>query len=199
MTDIGILEVTQEVVLARQVIYYCGTAEFSYDQFYQCADILWWEIRTWEVFAPGISTFDLNTCMRNALVIQDLYSEDGRYKFDDRVILTGPSRPKTSWTLLVNSLYSSRWHRATDAKDKIYALLGLVKTKPRLLTHQTVEVDYEATTASVYTDAVQSVILDTSWLAILVLVEDHGKRSVSDLPSYVPDFSVSADQFGIGW
>jgi hypothetical protein len=191
--------VIQEVVLARHVTYYCGSAEFNYDQLFQCADLLWWEIRTAERFAVNASTLESNTCMRNTFLVQDLYTEEGRYKFDDRVILVGPGRPKSAWTFLANLLYSSRRHQASDSKDKVYALLGLITTKRQLSVRDTVSVDYEATTAEVYTSAVRGIILDTSWLGILVLVEDNAKRSVASMPSYVPDFSVSADQFGIGW
>jgi hypothetical protein len=191
--------VIQEVVLARHITYYCGSAEFSYDQMFQCADLLWWEIRTVGRFAFDTLTSESITCMRNTFLVQDLYTEEGRYKFDDRVILVGPGRPKSAWTFLANLLYSSRRHQATDSKDKVYALLGLITTKRQLSVRDTVSVDYEATTAEVYTSAVRGIILDTSWLGILVLVEDNAKRSVPSMPSYVPDFSVFADQFGIGW
>ncbi|CZT45966.1 uncharacterized protein RSE6_06329 [Rhynchosporium secalis] len=174
--------VIQEVVLARYVTYYCGPAEFSYNQMFQCADLLWWEIRTAERVSFDSSTIESSTCIRNTFLVQDLYTEEGRYKFDDRVLLIGPGRPKSAWTFLANLLYSSRRHQATDSRDKVYALLGLIATKRQISARDTVSVNYAATTAEVYTLAVRGIILDTSWLGFLLLVEDNAKRS-----------------FGIGW
>jgi hypothetical protein len=85
--------VIQEVVLARHVTYYCGSAEFNYDQLFQCADLLWWEIRTAERFAVNASTLESNTCMRNTFLVQDLYTEEGRYKFETQVSLDLPCKP----------------------------------------------------------------------------------------------------------
>lgn len=84
---------------------------------------------------------------------------------------------------LLDVLARFRWTNATDARDKIYGLLGLVS-------HHSISVDYSKTTQQVYMDVALSLINDSSNLDILCQSpwSDLVYR-MPDLPSWVPDFT----------
>ncbi|KAL9110856.1 MAG: hypothetical protein Q9227_004656 [Pyrenula ochraceoflavens] len=193
----------QELVLAREVEYYCGQFTFPRDEVLLCTDLLYWEIVTWPELVTQTYDYDLITSSRNVFVIDDLYHESGRFKYHDRVALVGPwSNRESPWKFLMNLLYSSRRHQATTSKDKVYALLGLVRTKKGLSSvalDKFVKADYTKPSSQVFVEAAQGIILDTKWLGPLVLVENRPDLDDLNLPSHVPDFSCRGDQFGLGW
>ena len=75
---------------------------------------------------------------------------------------------------------------ATDPRDKIYGLLGLV-TDWNVSRTPRITADYNQTVSTVYQSAIVSIIFDTLVAEILVL--GGGERALPDLPSWVPDLS----------
>ncbi|KAM0433301.1 hypothetical protein ACHAPT_004177 [Fusarium lateritium] len=84
---------------------------------------------------------------------------------------------------LLDVLARFRWTKATDPRDKIYGLLGLVS-------HHDIVVDYNKTPQQVYTDVAVSLINNRGNLDILCQSpwSDLVYR-MPDLPSWVPDFT----------
>ncbi|KAI0199526.1 heterokaryon incompatibility protein-domain-containing protein [Astrocystis sublimbata] len=193
----------QELVLAAKVEFVCGSVAFSLDELAMCADLLYWEIRNWPEVTSHTPNYDPVVPMRNTFVIEDLYKEGGRFKYYDRVILVGPdSNASSPWHFLLNLLYSSRKHRATVGTDKVYALLGLIRTKAGISSQaleRFIHADYEKSTVDLFWEVMQGAILDMTWLGPLVLVEMRPDLDTQHLSSYVPDFTAAGDQFGIGW
>jgi hypothetical protein len=72
---------------------------------------------------------------------------------------------------------------ATDPRDKVYALYGLLEDS----TAAGFSADYKKLTELVYTDTAKFLIEQYILLDILGLVEP--KHSLSPLPSWVPDWS----------
>ena len=86
-------------------------------------------------------------------------------------------------------LSSTRRFQATDPRDKIIAVVGLAD-------HRTVGMpvsrilDYETPTAQLYRDVTGTLIRSQRSLTLLSSVEDRSDRSLHELPSWVPDYSV---------
>ncbi len=80
-------------------------------------------------------------------------------------------------------LYNTKTRRATDAKDKIYAIRALVK-KPTII-----KVEYKKALQDVYSDAVKACITQDDCLSILSCVEERRTHENAKLmPSWVPDW-----------
>ena len=77
-------------------------------------------------------------------------------------------------------------HACTDARDKIYALLGLQSPANNLA----IIPDYKMTAPEVYITAAAAILTQTSSLQILGLASDR-PDSDPNLPSWVPDWRVS--------
>lgn len=95
----------------------------------------------------------------------------------------------------------ARSAQATDPRDKVYALLNLAKDAESL--HKVVDgkripfgIDYTKAVKEIYTDAAQAMVLSSGLQGTLT----HARRnnpSVYDLPTWVPDWSISRTEFGI--
>ena len=75
---------------------------------------------------------------------------------------------------------------ATDPRDKMYGILGLVTDWDVSRTPR-ITADYNQTISTVYQSAVVSILFDTLVAEILVL--SGGERALPGLPSWVPDLS----------
>jgi len=88
-------------------------------------------------------------------------------------------------------LMSLRMFKASDDRDKIYALMGLAwKERPPFSTHpDALAPDYTLSVVELYTKVTRVMIQSQQNLRILGHVEDRSFRKLFDLPSWVPDFS----------
>ena len=89
----------------------------------------------------------------------------------------------------------SRYFNATDGRDRLYALLGLWTQS---LTYKK-EMEYivpayeSVNVEGVFTQASWAIIREMEDLNILCQVEDHSIRKERNLPSWVPDYSVTPE------
>lgn len=127
--------------------------------------------------------------------MQDTYGRQGRPTFAS-TIQNSRARIKLdadrSLTLLLSSM---RRFKATDPRDKIYSLLGLVRSKKDLESHgkvddNVVRPDYSSSVDTVFRQVTESLIKQESSLALLSTVEDASLRVTLNLPSWVPDYAV---------
>ncbi|MCJ1360241.1 MAG: hypothetical protein MMC33_010244 [Icmadophila ericetorum] len=82
-----------------------------------------------------------------------------------------------------------RTHIASDPRDKFYALCGLSSDSgPDGLN---IEPDYTLSNRDVYTKVAVAMLKNCSKLDVLSVPKVPGKSEVSNLPSWVPDWSVS--------
>ncbi|KAF2647208.1 HET-domain-containing protein [Lophiostoma macrostomum CBS 122681] len=95
-------------------------------------------------------------------------------------------------TILFQRLCESRYCGATDPRDKVYALLGLLPQGMADLIH----VDYTKSVTQVYV-ATASLLVKTIGLTILSAVQ--GTSSIDDLPSWVPDWTLPFQQTVLGF
>ncbi|ERF70676.1 hypothetical protein EPUS_02542 [Endocarpon pusillum Z07020] len=104
--------------------------------------------------------------------------------------VTGARNPCEMCVALFLSLLSGmRGYQATDPRDKVYAALGMAtkflpEGEDALMTP-----DYSLSVSEVYRRFAAFEIVKLPYVAVLSYVEDKSIRLLSDLPSWVPDFS----------
>lgn len=113
-------------------------------------------------------------------------------KSDQSRDLAAYSSIKAFNCLLEILLYETRWFRATDPRDNIYAILSIVShvfgttyTKEDLW-----RPDYRLSVSKLFINVTREIATRTGSTSILSLV-DHDEKQLSDLPSWVPDYSAS--------
>lgn len=93
-------------------------------------------------------------------------------------------------TNLLDVLVMTRSFEASDPRDKIFAVLGLATLGRTLLpTTEIIRVDYELTPAEVFLETAWAMIKKSKDLNFLAEVEDPHLRNITDIPTWVPDFS----------
>lgn len=95
-------------------------------------------------------------------------------------------------TIIFQRLCESRYCGATDPRDKVYALLGLLPQEMVDLIH----VDYTKSVAQVYI-ATASLLVKNIGLTILSAVQ--GTSLIEGLPSWVPDWTLPFQQTALGF
>ena len=101
--------------------------------------------------------------------------------------LSGPYGPRIPLTALLCKacLPSARFY-ATNRSDLVYALLGLSSDASEL----DISPDYSLSDSEVYTNVARSLLTKQHHTWILSL--NHHPKSIPDLPSWVPDWSVAS-------
>ena len=101
-------------------------------------------------------------------------------------------------SLLQYAVYRYRISMSTDPRDKIYALLGFNENLTAgKQSCEPIVPDYTKSVTQVYIEATQYLLETSRNLSILSTVEDRTFRELKNLPSWVPDYSVSCTS-GIG-
>jgi hypothetical protein len=88
---------------------------------------------------------------------------------------------------LLEALASNRHLKATVGRDMVYALLGLAED----VDITTYKIAYEKTVEAVYTDAVLYILHTSQSLAFLCAANPKNPGSALQLPTWLPDWSVS--------
>ena len=94
-----------------------------------------------------------------------------------------------------NMLETNRSFDATDARDYVYATLGVIDTAAvhRNWTMTGIVVDYTKSVADVYADAAKRIMEASKCMNLISLAQDPQMRRQHDLPSWVPDFSARGE------
>ena len=167
--------VIQEAALADDAFVVCGRRVFNWDDIGRTAQYL---------VSSGFFR-----------AMQDIYGRQGKPTFAS-TIQNCRARVKLdedrSLTLLLSSV---RRFKATDPRDKIYSLLGLVKDQKDLEPHGKVDnniihADYSSSVDTTFRRVTKSLIKHEKALALLSTVEDASLRVTLNLPSWVPDYAV---------
>jgi hypothetical protein len=167
--------VVQEVLLAPAALVVCGRQTMPWDRFAFTFDTglkggLWDQILLGFLFDPTFTPFSS---------LYHLYVQH----------TAGGVSDLGAADQLVSLLVSLRVRNATDARDKIYAALGLMKDP-----ENTVGIlpDYESPPEDVYTRATSSILKASGNLDILGICSTNKlDESTLDLPSWVPDWSAT--------
>ena len=172
--------VLQEIVLTGILILYCGNIEVPWRDLGVVAQLL--DQRQKKVGAFSAKYISLKEAARN-IEISVVKLVDWRDRW-----MHGAGANKPAEFNLENLLFDT-WHfRATDPRDKIYGLYGLLSLKDTAT--QDWKADYERPVAKVYADATKQIFSDASELKFLSAVVDRSLRNLTSLPSWVPDYSL---------
>ena len=164
--------IIQEVVVSKLALLCCGDAIVSWEEFsiaFMCCVKL-------DIFSNLQSRVFFNWPVVFLLIsTEDDYDKD----------------KKTSGETLLQLLHRHRKCLAKDTRDKIYALLGLaddVNTGILQITPR-----YNVSSDLVYIDAAKSIIKSSQTLDLLSTPRVSVQSQVGNMPSWVPDWSVSDD------
>lgn len=187
----------QEIVLARSVEVYCGPNKIDWaklEDLLRFLDTSDWDMRL-SRFAnssdiqqtPGKAT--LITMNHRQRVTRETLTgrQNGKYlgsvpsNHDSIDVIIG---------YLDSLLYSLRLRTATDKRDHLYALYGIVSTLCvcRRVRNPLPRPDYQRQVAQVFADFCKTILAQSSTLWLLSSVEDRAADD-SPYPSWVPDFS----------
>ncbi|KAH7312693.1 heterokaryon incompatibility protein-domain-containing protein, partial [Stachybotrys elegans] len=168
--------VIQEVALARRVVCYCGQASIDWQHL--------------EVVSGFLATTAWSTWLRTCLdSVSGGSSELKLYHGTPNMLrVVRESTAKRNKSALMLNLIRSRLFLSSDPRDKVYALLNIVKgsvsDKPCYVP------DYaHKSVVEVYTETAIQMLLDSDDLHLLAHAEGHLFRHFKALPSWVPDWS----------
>ena len=103
---------------------------------------------------------------------------------------------KTSF-LLNELLFHGRTRKCTDARDRVYALLGLLDPRERKLN---IEPDYTSTPAKVYQNVITRYLTNLYRLDPIACCEGlHDSVAGNEMPSWVPDWEYSRKSYPFHW
>ncbi|TVY80845.1 Heterokaryon incompatibility protein 6 OR allele [Lachnellula suecica] len=160
--------VLQEAILARSAVFVCSQHRISY------SDIELW----YDVLVRDLG----NTARRLAIYVGD----SSRTHLNLAYHLNGKDAVPSdnSMSPAVNLLHQARYLEASEIRDKVFGILGLSAELRPLFPVP----DYQKPVSEIYTEVAKAFLERSNSLSIL-----HGaslRNLSSDLPSWVPDWSV---------
>jgi hypothetical protein len=189
--------IVQEISLAENAVLLCGETALPWKEMQSLGRIL--ILSNWAL-VPGLSG-KVPYLGIEALYLSNMsrmcqYGGPEHSEFMDVKgllgHLSGPCSPEARWfVFLIYLLQQLRKQFATDDRDKIYSILGLAcKFLPNGMAPP-IRADYHLSAKEVYISVSSTLIKSAPRLTLLSLLEDKETRKISDLPSWVPDFSVN--------
>lgn len=146
----------------------------------------------WNIFEKAASSFEFHSstcCADHANNLpRDLTGVliDFSNKVHDIEELRSAHKSKSQEMPLLKLLQKFRSREASDLRDKVYALIGLVENGPNIVPN------YFFNDRQVYTKTTLEIIHSTKSYAILST--DAGRKFRNDLPSWVPDWAAPGAQ-----
>ncbi|CAI6339658.1 unnamed protein product [Periconia digitata] len=197
--------VVQEIALAKSAVVVCGNKSFSWDKLSKTLSFIrttkWYHhlhteklrhIKTLQE-NPGVYKRVLQSKL--AVGIGPLYLDSTRLKLvgKDR----SHHREVNQKPPLRQLLDTHRFSKSTDPRDKIYAFLGLAdrnmapfRSNPNALVP-----NYNLSVQEVYTETARVLMASYQNLSLLSHVQDPSQTRLSNLPSWVPDYSINLDPY----
>lgn len=170
----GRLWVFQEVLNAQSISVYCGRSKLP-----------------WSVFTRATSTFrrhkeDLLHNFGTGAGLRGRAAHSKMVNFVDVLTSNGPAEFKADISSLHEAVLSCRPRRASDGKDKVYGVLGVLSADLR----REIAIDYTLSLKDVYTNFVDHVINTTNRLDVICdAIHYPHNPTATPLPAWVPDYS----------
>lgn len=186
--------IIQEVAVAKEVCVFCGPESLDFEEICDMAMFLH-DVATdvipgdWQQEIPhtellsGHKAFVIAT--QHALCkLPELPN------MNYMALITGSkTQLELCFGLFLSALSAVRGYQASDPRDKAYAALGMATKFLPPGGHVIIVPDYFLSIVEVYKKATIFLIEHLPYLAVLSYVGDRSIRVLSDLPSWVPDFS----------
>ncbi|EPE32089.1 hypothetical protein GLAREA_12171 [Glarea lozoyensis ATCC 20868] len=176
------LWIIQEVVLSRHAEMLAGSRSCQ------------WDVAT--SFADGVNQHDLYRCIMSHEELAAIQTATRSYVGPGWQTLRTTSITRKDLAQGITrkagiTLYNYGNQKATDPRDKIFGILGLVNADQRL----TMEPNYSIHVEEVYTEATKEISSTENTLTLIMDLAGIGwYRALNQLPSWTPDFSVAPQQ-----
>ena len=180
--------VLQEVVLAPDLVMYCGKHEILFGELSRMLMVLR-RLNNKVGYEPSLQYIPLDQLATSVEYhfLQTIEMRTNRHALKEKWDFPGARRPSDQQFALRSLIpYTMPFH-ATDPRDKIYALLALTEMCRDLRTD--VQPQYQLSTEQCFAWVTIELIKDFGSLEVLEWVQTSNARNISALPSWVPDFS----------
>lgn len=189
--------IVQEVALARNLTFQCGADTVSWKDIYELGMLL--RESGWRHnLAEGLALNPRGGIGDEA---------DRLLEYRDQVLSGGPEDPQFSqmfknangatsqrelwFSYLQYMIQELRRYQSSNKKDKIYAVVGLAKRVLPPGLDDPIIPDYSLSVKDVYVSVTRLILQELPVLSCLSYVESGNRRKISDLPSWVPDYTVA--------
>ncbi|KKZ66358.1 hypothetical protein EMCG_07859 [[Emmonsia] crescens] len=174
------LWVVQENVLSGTILGYCGKHEFPWREFCRVAQLVYFR----QLLLGRITS------------TKYINSQDAVVGIESRAVslvqwrerLDKGDEAAVPKEFSLESLVFDTWtFRATDPRDKIFGLYGLLNRTGQVKWRP----DYYKSVEEVYAEATKKIIQQSGELRMLSAAVDCSLRNIPTLPSWVPDYSMT--------
>jgi hypothetical protein len=103
--------------------------------------------------------------------------------------------------LIVLALFNTRQHQATDPRDKVFGMSGLLSAAAKIqgMRLPDIKVDYLKSSEAIFLDVAKCIFGNTSLLSYLNFVEDLSQRNHPSLPSWVAGLEPAMLRLPLIW
>ena len=180
--------VLQEVVAAQQVTVMCGEYWFPWKDIVQVSDYY-----SSSLYCPqrSFGGEDLQLLLESSTSLR--YTV-GRVPVAIATLwlLVKENQEKDRVRILRGTFMIGRSLLCSDPRDKVYALLGICRRSGHAHNYpRRILPDYNKDVVDIYVETTQFLLAESASLFPLSLIEDRMFRNREDLPTWVPDYSVS--------
>lgn len=187
----------QEFVLARRVAFMLADRQIAWEDLLVVAQFLFFSGLSGVVFEPEEQ--DAPHARPGALLIQ--LADFGQWvkwcKSGDphgleimQQALGFQGQEKLAWKLFEEALLTIRLMQSTDARDRVYAALGILQLEPS--NKNIIVPDYSLDIRVVFQHATEALLVHLPGLEALALCQNTNRATIENLPSWVPDFNVTS-------
>ncbi|GIK05334.1 hypothetical protein Aspvir_009441 [Aspergillus viridinutans] len=174
------LWIVQENILSDIIMGYCGSHELPWKAFHTVAQQIYFRQKL--LGRPTSTAFIAPHRPVSALESEMVYLTQWRERLQEGDKATVPRELS-----LENLVFDTWTFNATDPRDKIFGLYGLLSEGGTVDWHP----DYSQSVGEVFAQATKEIIQKAGELRILSAVHDESLRNIVDLPSWVPDYSAN--------
>jgi Heterokaryon incompatibility protein (HET) len=159
--------IVQEIILAQDAILVCGSKEID-----------------WKVFCRAINRL-ISAKLEDAVVL-GLVEDDPFRWYKSIISMHSLISTESTGDKLLDLLIHVREREATNPRDKVFSVLGLMESKAE---EMGIVPDYESSTEDVFKNATICILKNSSNLDILGLAPTNS--SAQELPSWVPSWAYA--------
>ena len=192
--------VIQELALARHVCVFCGSKELSFDLLYAIG-ICFGIVSHWALSVlaqaddpqlrniSSLPARGLSRVTRQRFMVTNGGPEYPYIASLLHGVCNASDREMKAFCYFDSLLLDIRGSTATDPRDNVYSVLGILQ-RFHGDADTFMQIDYSAPVSKVYTDSASLLLVNSPTLAHLSQVTDRAQGSVSNLSSWVPDYTL---------
>ncbi|KAH7064141.1 heterokaryon incompatibility protein-domain-containing protein [Paraphoma chrysanthemicola] len=194
--------VVQEVAFAQEVRFFCGNNEFILEElaiipmFFRCTGLSSYYFGS-IVDKDDAEPDPWTRILSFSQLQRHLVNFGSEWQKKHAKIYRVP-RDCAGHAFFLDCLGILRSKDVSDDRDRIFAALGFLKRGLVFGFSPPLKADYKATVEATYIKTATALLQCLPELTLLSYVEDPSKRRLTNLPSWVPDFTVSSHPLRLG-